>query len=110
MKIVYSNQSLYSDLLIILQTVDNLNHSDTQKTLNILDSLAVRFYNTSRDIQSKVLKSKTKAIAELIRTIIYLSNSKKKILVLKKNLHELLFLVQSEIEKEVQLDLFKEVA
>ena len=51
MKIVYSNQSLYSDLLIILQTVDNLNYSDTQKTLNILDSLAVRFYNTSRDIQ-----------------------------------------------------------
>ena len=106
----YTNQNLYSDLLIILQVVDNLDYSEKDKVESVLDSLVVRFYQTNREIQSKILKSKTKQISELIRTILYLGINKRKVNLLKRNLHELLILVQAEIEKVNQPILFKEVA
>ena len=104
-RLVYTNQDYYSDLLVIIQVVDDTDFANKIQSENILDSLSLRFYLTISRLQNKNLKITTESIYKIIHNINFITPSKKEIIKLKTKLLELKNLVQAEIEKEIQPEL-----
>ena len=110
MKQKYSNQKLYSDLsylFLLLEQISYDSKSDNESIFNLI--LQSEFVTNSNKVEQIFIRSSKNLV-----TTIYSTGkeepSRKEIIKLKTKLIELKFIVQSEIEKEIQQNLFGDVA
>lgn len=105
-----TNQNLFDVLMLYIMTIENTDSNSKTSIDGTFDLLFLNRDYIRRIPTSSPAKIEVEKFTKSLNSITLKDQSYKNLTKLKNKIIELKNLVQSEIEKEVQSDLFKEVA